>query len=309
MKTLNRLKDLKTQRGPVFLAAGFFDGLHRGHLQVVRTAVAQAGRAGGSAWVLTFDPHPMKVLHPEIAPPLLTSHRHKLLLLEGTGIHGCLVMQFTHRLAQLAPTEFASQLALVIPPVKGIVVGENWRFGRKGKGDPALLSKLCRGMGLSVRVVKPVLLDGAVISSTRIREAIIRGELAAAAKMLGRPFSLLGTVVRGLGIGTGLGFPTANLDPHNEVLPPMGVYAVEAMLGRRRYRGVVSIGLRPTVVRSATKPVVELHIFDFHEQLYGKDIEVSFVKYLRPEKKFDSEEELKQQIAADVAAARGLLKQ
>lgn len=290
------------------LGAGFFDGVHRGHCRVIRAAMADARKIGGCAWALTFDPHPMKVLHPEGAPSLLTSHQHKLRLIAKLGVAGCVVLRFTRRMARMEPEAFVNELVRSMPPVRGIVVGDNWRFGRQGRGDPVLLQKLCAGHGLRVRVVKPVLQGKSVISSTRIRKAIAAGDLSGAAGMLGRPFSIFGTVVRGSGIGRKLGFPTANLDPHNEVVPPMGVYAAEAVFGDRRLEGVVNIGLRPTICHGRhVLPLVELHVFDFHERLYGKDIEVFFLKYLRPERKFDSEEDLKSQIARDIAIARKIL--
>lgn len=308
MKILHSLKGLKKERRPVVLAAGFFDGLHRGHRKVIDGAIKMAGGMGGSAWVVTFDPHPMKVLHPELAPQMLTAHPHKLKLLAGMGVDGCLVIPFTRRLAGLEPAEFAGQLLKCVPPLAGVVVGVNWRFGRKGKGDPALLARLCRGLGLKIKVVKPMLLGGEFISSTRIRDAVAKGDLTGAARMLGRPYSLLGTVVHGLGLGRKLGFPTANLDPHNEVIPASGIYAVTALIGRRLFDGVVNIGFRPTIrIKHAHKPLVELHIFDFKRDIYGKNIEVFFKARLRDEEKFATLEELKIQIAADIAAARRVL--
>jgi riboflavin kinase/FMN adenylyltransferase len=304
MKTLHSLSLLKQERRPVVLAIGFFDGVHSGHRKVIAATRARAKALRGRAWVLTFDPHPLQVLKPAGAPPLLTSTRHKLDLLSRLGIDGVVVMPFTRRLARVRPGGFVELLKRCVPPLVEILVGTNWRFGRSGRGTPALLARLCRRAGIQVRVIRPVRKLGGPVSSTRIRREIVRGNLRGTETLLGRPFSVLGTVIHGHGIGRRIGFPTANLDPCGEALTPYGVYAVQARLGNRLRNGVLSIGVRPTFRRGGeAKPSFELHLPGVRRNLYGTDIEVVFRAKLRNERRFASVEGLNKQIARDIANA------
>ncbi|MCG2660147.1 MAG: bifunctional riboflavin kinase/FMN adenylyltransferase [Kiritimatiellae bacterium] len=323
MKLGFKLVYLRGQRRPVLLAAGFFDGVHRGHQAIIRKMVGAARRERGAAWVMTFDTHPLKVLFPSSAPRLLTSTPHKLRLLKALGVHGCIVIPFTRSLARREPKAFIAMLALAAPALRQIVVGRNWTFGRQGRGTPAMLKALAPCFGFKVTVIPSVRWHGAVVSSTRIRAAVLAGRLAEAAGMLGRPFSLLGTVVPGRGLGRKLGIPTANLNPYNEVTPPDGVYIVQARWDGIAYPGIVNLGVRPTAcpgvasgrsrVRppafakaSAGKPdhVLELHLFGLRRNLYGKAIEVTFLKKLRRERVFPSLEALQRQIRQDIERAK-----
>jgi riboflavin kinase/FMN adenylyltransferase len=308
MKNFTNLRVLGRERRPVVLAVGFFDGVHKGHRKVVKIAVNRARKIGGQAWVLTFDPHPLDVLSPSAAPLLLTSIEHKRRLLKSLGVDGCIVMSFTHRLAHLEPVAFARLLRSSVLSLCEVIVGENWRFGKHGKGDAGLLAKLGRKMGFKATIVKPAICEEKPVSSTRIRAEIKRGNLKEAAAMLGRPFSVLGTVIHGRAVGRKIGFPTANLDFHSEALPPCGIYAARAMVDGRLRDGVINLGTRPTFDRRNVKPLLELHLFDFHGNLYGRDVEVFFAKKLRNERRFTSVEKLTMQIAQDVAMARRFLK-
>jgi len=318
MKVSDKLSSLHRKRRPIVLAAGFFDGVHLGHRRVLSKAVCMAAEKRGEAWVLTFSTHPLHVLRPHAAPSLLTSARHKLGLLATLGVDGCLTIPFTRELAELEPEDFVRQLRASMPTLTDILVGRNWRFGRAGRGNPASLSRMGRQMGFRLTVVRPVVRRGHVVSSTRIREALRRGRLGAASDLLGRPFSVLGRVRRGNTRGRKLGFPTANLDVQNEVLPPLGVYAVQAVLtggtARRRSTpdlldGVCNLGLRPTFETAAQPaPLLELHLFDFDQPLYGREIEVFFLHKLRQEMKFASQGQLRRQIARDVVAAGAALR-
>jgi riboflavin kinase / FMN adenylyltransferase len=290
------------------MAAGFFDGVHRGHVKVIERTVCRALELGGEAWMLTFDTHPLRVLNPEAAPLLLTANRHKLALLGRTGVDGCLLLPFTRAQAAVEPEAFVAHLRQYVPSLTEIIVGRNWRFGRHGRGTPGLVSRMGRDTGLRVTVVAPVVYKAETISSTRIRAEVLRGNLNEAAAMLGRPVSILGTVTTGRSIGRKLGFPTANLDPHNEVLPPHGVYAVRATIGGRLREGVMNFGLRPTVADGLSIPTLELHVFDFSGDLYGEDIEVFFVDFLREERKFDSLETMRRAIAMDIVSAQEALR-
>jgi len=324
MKLGTKLACLRGQRRPVLLAAGFFDGVHRGHQAIIRKIVRTARRERGAAWVMTFDTHPLKVLLPLAAPRMLTSTPHKLRLLRALGVHGCIVIPFTRSLARREPKAFIAMLALAAPALRQIVIGRNWTFGRQGRGTPAMLKALAPAYGFKVTVIPPVRWHGAAVSSTRIRAAVQAGRLAEAAGMLGRPFSLLGTVVPGQGLGRKLGIPTANLNPHNEVAPPDGVYIVRARWDGVAHPGIVNLGIRPTVCQGfceqarlhqsavACPPkrsgeggsVLELHLFGLRRNLYGKAIEVTFLKKLRRERVFPSLEALQRQIRKDIERAK-----
>jgi len=306
MKTFRRLTALKRKRRPIFLAAGFFDGVHVGHGKVIDRTIMAARRARGEAWVLSFDTHPLNVLDPEHAPRLLTSKAHKLRLLGRLNVDGCILLPFTRKLAGTDPETFVRRLVESCPALNMVVVGRNWRFGRRGTGDARLLARLGRTFGFSTTVVKPVMRRGKPVSSTRIRSVITRGRMAEAEEMLGRPVSLFGSVYRDRQLGRQLGFPTANLDFQNEVLPPSGVYAVHAMVRRRLFDGVLNLGVRPTFGRASGGLAAELHLLDVNMELYGRGIEVFFVKKLRNERAFASRRELKLTIARDVKRARNL---
>ncbi len=308
MKLFTELSLLRDISKPVILVAGFFDGVHRGHRSIIDYARQAAQELNGEAWILTFNTHPLKVLHPPAAPLMLTSTNHKIALLNASGIDGCIVLPFTRELAATPPVDFAETLFHCAPTLAEVIVGENWRFGAKAGGTPQLLRELGAEENLKVTTLPPVGDAGEPISSTRIRTAIMRGELKHAAEMLGRPVSVLGTVVHGRKIGRKLGFPSANIDPHNEALPPLGVYAVQAMVHGKIYDGVLNFGTRPTFEKDkAVPPILELHLLDFDEVLYDEDIEAYFIAHLRDEWYFATIDELREQIAADVRNAREIL--
>ena len=309
MRITQQLDDLRLEGRPVVLAVGSFDGVHLGHQRVIGLAVEMARKAGGEAWVLTLDPHPLKILKPESAPPLITSTLHKVRLIEELGVDGCVVMPFTREVAAEEPDVFLKRLKQTVPGLCGLVVGENWTFGHRGRGDVALLKKLAPGLGFDASVVDPVLWKNAAISSTRVRQAVAKGELAEARETLGRPFSILGTVVSGKRVGRQLGFPTANLDPHNEVRPPGGVYAVQVLVGSRRFNGAAFLAEIKEAPSTPSGFVTEVHILDFDEDIYGADIEVLFIEWIRAARHFDSRGALKKQIGLDVQKARDILEE
>jgi riboflavin kinase/FMN adenylyltransferase len=302
MRTLRSLKELESIRAPIVFAAGVFDGVHKGHQAVIARARERATEAKAEAWVLTFDPHPIRVLKPEAAPALLTSTTHKLELLSQCRADGCALLPFTQEFAQVEPEPFIDQLRTAAPSLRELVVGENWTFGHRGRGDTKLLLELAAKRPLAVAIVPGVTWNGNVISSTRIREAVALGNLDDAMAMLGRPFSILGTVVHGKKLGRKLGFPTANLDPHNEVRPPAGIYAVRAAVDGRRLPAAAYVGTGPD-----TGDVVEVHLLDHTADLYGRDIEVFFHKKIRDDRRFTKQEDLKRQIARDIEQARDVL--
>ena len=306
-ETLHAIAELARVPGPVFLAIGVFDGVHLGHRSVLQRARDDAAAAGGQAVAVTFDPHPGKVLRPEKAPRLLTASGHKLRLIRALGIEHVLVIPFTTDFAGTDPEVFVRALHAAARPLRKICVGHEWSFGRNRAGNLELLRRLGDQLGFDEVGVPAVSVEGEIVSSTAIRDAVEKGELERAARLLGREYSVLGTVVHGDGVGHSLGFPTANLSAHNEQFPPNGVYAVEALCGERAFQGVVNIGVRPTVKGESGARLLELHLFDFEGDLYGQDIEVTFRAFLRAEQRFAGLDELKAQIALDAEQARTLL--
>ena len=294
--------------GPAYLAVGVFDGVHLGHQAVIGRAVADAKREpGAAAVVVTFDPHPLRVLRPEAAPRLLTNTRHKFQFFADMGATHCLALPFDTAFAATPPEVFITSLAEAARPLREVCVGFNWSFGRGREGNLDLLTRLGERHGFVVVGLPSVNVDGETVSSTLIRQAVETGDLPKAARMLGRQFTILGTVVAGQQLGRQLGFPTANLAAHNEQFPPNGVYAVTARWDGGTYPGVVNLGFRPTVAQPGGERLLELHLFEFARDIYGDDVEVEFRAFLRPERKFTGVDELRAQIARDAAAARDLL--
>src|SRR6266581_6504056 len=305
METLRSISGLSKLRGPLFLAIGVFDGVHLGHQAVISTSAQHARAADGTPIVVTFDPHPEKVLRPKTAPHLLTATPHKIALIRDLGVAHLLIITFDKKFAATEPEDFVQQLVQHSKPLSEICVGHEWSFGKNRRGNLELLKKLGAQFDFNVVGIPPVTVNGEVVSSTTIRQAVEAGDLRKAAEMLGRAYTILGTVVRGDDLGKKIGFPTANLSAHNEQFPPNGVYFAEAMLDGVIYPGVLNLGYRPTV-SSEKDRVLEIHLFDFDRDIYGSDLEVRFVRYLRPEKKFESVDMLARQIALDVKQARDL---
>jgi len=303
MQILRSIPDLANLRGPLFLAIGVFDGVHLGHRAVISTSAEHAHASNGTPVVVTFDPHPEKVLRPQSAPHLLTATPHKIALIRNLGVGHLLIITFDKQFAATEPEDFVQQLVKHSKPLREICVGHQWSFGKNRRGNLALLKKLGAQFDFNVVGIPPVTVNGEVVSSTAIRRAVEAGDLKKAAEMLGREYTILGTVVRGDDLGKKIGFPTANLSAHNEQFPPNGVYVAEAKLDGGRYRGVVNLGYRPTV-SSSTERILEIHLLDFDRDIYGKDLEVRFIRYLRPEKKFENVDALVRQIERDVQQAR-----
>jgi riboflavin kinase/FMN adenylyltransferase len=306
MEVLRSIPELERLRGPVFLAIGVFDGVHRGHQAVISTSADHAGDANGTPVVVTFDPHPEKVLRPAAAPHLLTATEHKIALIRALGVEHLLIISFDKQFAATEPEDFVQKLVGHSQPLREICVGHEWSFGKNRRGNLQLLKKLGANSNFDVVGIPPVKINGAVVSSTAIRKAVEKGDLARAAEMLGREYTILGTVTRGDNLGKKIGFPTANLSAHSEQFPPNGVYAAEARIDSELHRGVINLGIRPTVSEGKSERVLEIHLFDFDRDIYGRDVEVRFLKFLRPEKKFESLDALVQQIRQDVEQARQL---
>jgi len=304
MEILHSIPELSKLRGPLFLAIGVFDGVHLGHQAVISTSAEHARIANGTAVVVTFDPHPEKVLRPDHAPHLLTATQHKIYLIRELGVNNLLIIHFDKQFAATEPEDFVEALVSYSKPLREICVGHEWAFGKKRRGNLDLLTKLGAHSNFNVVGIPPIKINGDVVSSTAIRGAVEKGDFDRAAEMLGREYTILGTVVHGDGLGKKIGFPTANLSAHNEQFPPNGVYATEARLKDGRYRGVINLGTRPTVSGGKSERVLEIFLFDFNHDIYGREVEVRFLKFLRPERKFENLDALVQQIRRDVDEAR-----
>jgi len=292
--------------GPVSVVAlGVFDGVHLGHQSILKTAVRVARESGLEALACTFDPHPMQVLRPDLAPAPITTLEDRLELIAASGIETAVVLAFTPSLAATEAEAFVKDVLLGRLRARDVVVGFNHTFGRGARGNARLLQALAERLGFTTHVVPPLYVDGVQVSSTGIRAALARGDVELAGRHLGRPYSLTGRVVRGAGRGKTLGFPTANLDVSLPLLLAAGVYAAWAETGQGRHPAVVNIGTRPTFGERST--AVEAHLIDFSGVLYDAPLRLSFVRRLRAERRFPDPEALRRQIERDVAAARACL--
>jgi riboflavin kinase/FMN adenylyltransferase len=244
------------------------------------------------------------VLRPQDAPHLLTATQHKIALIRDLGVAHLLVLHFDRPFAATTPEDFVRQLVTHAKPLREICVGHEWSFGKGRAGNLALLKQLGTTHDFNVVGVQAVKVNGEVVSSTAIRRAVAEGDLTKATQMLGREYTILGTVKAGEQLGRKLGFPTANLSAHSEQFPPNGVYVIEARLADALYRGVANLGYRPTVSAEKPERLLELHLFGLDRDIYGEEVEVRFLRYLRAEQKFENVEELAAQIARDVAQAR-----
>lgn len=302
---------LRRYRAPALgavLAVGVFDGVHVGHREIIRRAVDRARVLNMKSVVLTFDPHPAKVLHPGNRPPSLMSLEHRIRIIGELGADNLAVMRFTRSVADMAPEDFAVKVLSKKLGAKEICVGDNFYFGRNGRSGVKELKLLGAASGFSVNVAEPVKVGRNRVSSTAIRKLITSGSLDEAADMLGRRVSVLGTVISGARLARELGYPTANLNPHHEVIPPGGVYAVFVKFKGISYEGILNIGLRPTFYAPRDmEPAIEVHIFGFKDKIYGKDLEVLFVRKLRDEIAFAGKEQLIEQIKKDEKAAKATL--
>ena len=304
MKLLHAANELQPAGRKVCVAIGFFDGVHLGHQQIIRQTIADARQHEALALVVTFDRHPNTVVAPSRVPPLIYSLPKRLRTIESLGADALLLIRFDKQFSEKIAEQFIQELARDLGHVQSLCVGSNFKFGHKRGGDVVLLKKFGGQFNFTVHGMSAVALDGQPVSSTRIRDAIRAGNLDAASQMLGRTYSLVGNVIEGDKLGHKLGFPTANLNVTGLVLPPMGVYASHANIEGKTLRAAVNIGCRPTLKVTSPQLHVEAHLLDFDGNLYGKEMEITFVEKLRDEKKFPSVEELKKQIASDVAEAR-----
>jgi riboflavin kinase/FMN adenylyltransferase len=304
MEIIRNLDQLPPRPHPV-VALGNFDGVHLGHRAILKTAIDRARAASGTAFALTFDPLPAKVLAPARAPRLILAPEDKLELLRASGIDGVIVIAFTAALSQLTPAAFVREYLLGKIGAREVVVGHSVSFGHARAGNAEVMAELGRRMGFETVVVGPVTVEGAAVSSTRMRELIGAGEMRTVARLLGRNHFLSGTVIHGRERGRTIGFPTANLNSATECLPPDGVYATRVILPDGAFASITNIGMRPTFAEPAR--TIEAHIFDFDRDLYGAKIRLEIVERIRGERKFESGQALAAQIAEDLKRAKEIL--
>jgi len=289
-----------------FVSIGNFDGVHLSHQFICRKLASEAKQAGTKSLVITFDPHPKMILHPNIRPFfLITTLDEKLERLAACGIDGVLVIPFTMDYSKTTAEEFVHNFLGRKLAIGKIIIGHDYTFGQGKKGNSDYLIAAGRDMGFAVEVVDAVKSGNDIISSTLIRKSIIEGNLKKAAVLLGRYYNVAGKVVTGFGRGVTLGFPTANIEPEKELLPPPGIYAAFVDTEEKRYQAVLNIGAKPTFEDYTFS--FEVHLLNFSGDLRGKRINTDFVEKLRDIVKFDSPETLKKQIAADVEKAKTIL--
>lgn len=286
------------------LSVGNFDGLHLGHQKILGSVVERARAVGAVAAVVTFDPHPLKVLRPAQAPPLVETLSQRLEGLARLELDAALVQTFDAAFASLSPAEFARTILAGPLRASAVLVGSNFRFGHRQAGNVDLLSRIGRELGFAVEVIEPVRVGGTIVSSTAVRQAVAGGRVDEAATLLGRPFALTGEIRPGTGRGGTLLFPTLNLVPEQELLPQLGVYATETLVAGRLFRSATNVGFRPTF--NGSHLTVESHLFDFSERVTEGPLQVRFWRRLREERKFSGPEELRRQIAVDLEQANRL---
>ena len=294
---------LPTDKGTV-VTVGTFDGVHRGHWAVLEEIRERARATNRRSVLVTFDPHPLRIVRPEHAPPLLTTPLEKKEILAESGLEYAVFIAFTETLSRYSPRRFVEEILVDRLHVEELVIGFDHGFGRDRSGNADTLRGIGADLGFDVDVVPPVEVGEEAVSSTRIRAAVAAGRMEEARMCLGRPYSIRGVVVRGDGRGKGLGFPTANLEvsASDKLIPPAGIYAVRGVLKRGTYVGALHLGPRPTFAGSP--PSIELHLLDFEGDIYGEAVRIDFVQYLRPVLPFDSVGALIDQMRADVDLAR-----
>jgi len=304
MEIIVGIDNLRPFNNPV-VALGNFDGVHLGHQKIFERAREIASRIGGESVIITFEPHPLKVLSPSHCPPLLTPFQKKMLLMERSGVKTVFCIEFTEAFSRLTPVEFVRDTLLKHVNPRKIIVGYNYHFGQRKSGNVETLQTLCRPFQVEVEIVEPFVLDGLVVSSSRIRELIRRGKMEEASRLLGRDYIVIGKVIEGKKRGQMLGFPTANLEITEELYPADGVYASRVIWNHRAYWGVANVGTNPTFQNADRQPrSLEVHLLDFNQMIYGERIEVSFDTRIRDEIRFESPGQLIEQIRKDIEWAK-----
>jgi riboflavin kinase/FMN adenylyltransferase len=302
---IDDIKDIKTPLKNPVLTIGNFDGVHTGHLTLFDKVKQIAKAINGQSVVITFDPHPVKVMKSGNGPLLITSIKEKLKLISEAGIDVIFCISFNKQFSAISARDFVKEILVERIGVREIVVGYDYAFGRGRLGDIRLLQDMGKEFGFNVHVIEPIHLDKTLVSSTYIRDLLLKGDLVEAKRLLGRDYQISGTIIKGAGRGTNLlGIPTANLQTLDELIPKKGVYAVIADMEDGSYYGICNIGNNPTFGSNALS--IETHLLDFNKDILGKEFTIKFIHRLREEKKFNSKEELADQIRKDITRVRKL---
>ncbi len=299
-----RIEELPAGFGPCSLTIGNFDGVHRGHRAILQRAAAHARLLGIESVALTFDPHPLAVVAPDQAPRILTTVAERARRMRAVGIDRVVVLPFTRELSRLTPAEFVRQAIVEKLAARRVIVGDNFRFGRRQEGNAQELQRLGKEFGFETEVVCAIEIAGGVASSSRLREVLARGEMRTARHLLGRPFSLSGKIVRGAGIGSRQTVPTLNLQPDSQALPADGVYVslTQDADGGRCWESISNVGVRPTF--DGAGRTVETYLLNEPNGEFPQAVELYFLRRIRAERRFASAERLKAQILADVRLAK-----
>ena len=300
MQIISGINKIKKFSKPV-VALGVFDGLHRGHRNILKALVGKAKQIEGTSIVLTFFPHPHK-------QGSLYSLSHRLRLIAQMGVDICIVIKFTPSFAKISANDFIKRVLLEKISAQYVYVGENFHFGKGAQGGNKLLASWAKKNKFKLKIFKVVKTNRLAISSTAIRLLIKKGKIKAAQNLLGRRVSILGSVIKGSRLARVLGFPTANINPHHEVVPAEGIYAVSVNFENKIYTGICYIGKRPTICQKSKSVHVEVHIFNFHKNIYGKLLEIQFIKLIRKDRKFQTITALAAQIQKDIISCRKIHK-
>ncbi|MGZ3569678.1 MAG: bifunctional riboflavin kinase/FAD synthetase [Thermodesulfobacteriota bacterium] len=308
MEIINGIENLRRSlRNPV-VTLGNFDGVHLGHQQIFKKVKEDASKLDGEGVVITFEPHPLKVLAPEKFLPLLTPFSEKMKLIEKSGIQTVLCIEFSAAFSETTPPEFVKTILVEKVKVRKVIIGYNYHFGKGQKGDVRTLKDAGDVFNFDVEIMEPLRVGQTIVSSSKIRDLIQRGEVEDASRLLGRDYPIIGRVVKGAKRGGTLGFPTANLEISDELYPKTGVYAVEVSWNEQHFNGLANVGLNPTFSPEKTQnpnPIsLEVYILNFNQNIYGDEIQVTFKKRIRDEVRFDSPARLVDQIQKDIQWAQ-----
>ena len=304
MEIIKGIENLKRSFRNSIVTLGNFDGVHLGHQKIFKRVREEASNIHGEGLVITFEPHPLKVLAPEKFLPLLTPFRKKMMLIERSGIETVLCIEFSFAFSEISPSEFIKSILVEKVKVKKVIIGYNYHFGKGQRGDARTLKESGKVFDFEVEVVEPLKVGQTIVSSSKIRDLIQGGEVEVASGLLGRYYPIIGKVVEGVKRGKTLGFPTANMEISDELYPKAGVYAVGVVWHQQQFNGLANVGLNPTfspqIGKSAEQFSLEVHILNFNQEIYGEEIEIHFKKRIRDEVRFESPSLLIEQIKKDI---------
>lgn len=305
MEIIYGINNIKKFKRPV-AALGVFDGVHKGHRLIIKAAVKKARQINGTSVVLTFHPHPQK-------EQSLYSLAHRLKLINELGADVCMIIKFNPAFAKISAADFIKNILIAKIGASFVYVGKNFRFGKSAAGGYSFLKKISKAYNFKVKAFGIIKTNRRIVSSTYVRKLIKQGDLATAKELLQRPVAVFGTVIKGISLARKLGFPTANIDPHHEVIPPSGVYVVKVILENSIFYGVCNIGVKPTLLAKpdelggGPQKHIEVYIFDFSRNIYGKDLEIQFMRKIRDEVKFASITLLARQIQKDIDSSKKIV--